>query len=174
MYSFLNDKELYGSMSSEPTSVPNGAPRMQQAGAVSVQTQQAPRERPAEVRPVPPPQPPQLPEIFFKSLAVLEQRLMSLEERVVVTLEKLSSEAQKPRAETNNLNFWTFLMAVALSTVLVLFLSNFLRPRAPPPPAQSSVPFMIQSLPPQTQLAQLSGPPTPLIFSAPTSFLPRT
>ena len=175
MYSFLNDKELYGSMSSEPASMPNGAPRMQQAGPVSVQMQQPSRERPAEMRPVPPPQPPQLPEIFFKSLAVLEQRLMSLEERVVVTLEKLSSEAaHKPRVEGHNLNFWTFLMAVALSTALVLFLSNFLRPRAVPPPPQSPVPFMIQSLPPQTQLAQLSGPPTPLIFSAPTSFLPRT
>ena len=174
MYSFLNDKELYGSMSSEPTSVPHGVPRMQQAGPVSVQTTQAPRERPAEMRPVSPPQSAQLPEIFFKSLAVLEQRLMSLEERVVVTLEKLSSEAQKPRVEANNLNFWTFLMAVALSTVLVLFLSNFLRPSALPPPAQSSMPFMIQSLPPPTQLAQLSSPPTPLIFSAPTSFLPRT
>jgi hypothetical protein len=98
---------------------------------------------------------------------------MSLEERVVVALEKITSEAQKPRAEGNNLNFWTFLTAVALSTVLVLFLVNFLRPRALLPPAQSSVPFMIQSLPPQAQLAQLSSPPTPLIFSAPTSFLPR-
>jgi len=174
MYSFLNDKELYGTMASEQASVPNGTPRMQpqQAGPVAVQTQQVPRERPPEARPPPP----ALPDIFFKSLAVLEQRLMSLEERVVTALEKLSSETgqRPPRTESVGLNFWTFLLAVALSTAFVLFLFNFLRPKTAPPFPQAPMPFMIQSLPPQAPLPQLSSPPTPVIFAAPASFLPRS
>jgi len=179
MYSFLNDKELYGSTLSDQTSAPTTrAHAMHQGGSVTVQTQGA-RERPADVvaRPPPAPNPNVIPEIFFKSLAVLEQRLMSLEERVVVALEKLSSEAvSRPHnTESVGINFWTFSLAVALATALLFCLMNFLRPRLPPvPPQASPMPFVIQSLPPPQSPPQLISPPTPIIFSAPASFLPRS
>jgi len=185
MYSFLNDNELYGSTLLEQANHPTTAPimhAMQPGAPVAVQTQQIPRERPTEARPVPaPPSNPQpISEFFLKSFAILEQRLLSLEERVVVALEKISSAdaACKQRTETSGMSFWTFLLAVALSTGIVLLILKVTRQTSAS--QATPMPFVLQSMPPlQSMPAQvqpglsLSGPPTPIIFSAPTSFLPR-
>lgn len=187
MYSFLDDKELYGSTLSGQASPQKSPPRnhtMQQAGPVRVQMQQTSREGERErdealqAQPAPqaPTQPQPVPEIFLRAFSLLEQRLLGLEERIVVALERLSSYESAPKPSSNGFsaNFWFFLIAVAVSTALTFFLFNATRWRAVPlgpAPAthQASMPFLIQSLPP----AHVSGPPTPILFSAPSSFLPR-
>jgi len=195
MYSFLDDKELYGSTLSGQASPQTSPPRnhtVQQAGPVRVQMQQTSRggerdEAPQAQQAPQAPKPPQpVPEIFLRAFSLLEQRLLGLEERVVVALERMSSYESAPKPSSNGFstNFWYFLIAVAVSTALTVFLFNATRWRAGPMgPAthathatQVSMPYLIQSLPP-AQVAsgglQLSGPPTPILFSAPSSFLPR-
>jgi len=195
MYSFLDDKELYGSTLSGQASSQTSPPRnhtVQQAGPVRVQMQQtsrggerdeAPQVQQAQQAPQAPKPPQPVPELVLRAFSLLEQRLLGLEERVVVALEKMSSYESAPKPSTNgfSMNFWYFLIAVAVSTALTVFLFNATRWRAGPMgPAthapQVSMPYLIQSLPP-AQVAsgglQLSGPPTPIFFSAPSSFLPR-
>lgn len=197
MYSFLDDKELYGSTLSGQASPQKSPPRnhtTQQAGPVRVQMQQTSREGErerdealqAQQAPQAPKQPQPVPEIFLRAFSLLEQRLLGLEERIVVALERLSSyeSAPKPSSDGFSANFWFFLIAVAVSTALTFFLFNATRWRAvplgpamPAMPAmhathathQASMPFLVQSLSP----AHVSGPPTPILFSAPASFLPR-
>jgi hypothetical protein len=188
MYSFLDDKELYGSTLSGQASPQKSPPRnhtMQPAGPVRVQMQQTSREGERErdealqAQPAPqaPKQPQPVPEIFLRAFSLLEQRLLGLEERIVVALERMSSYESAPKPSSNGFsaNFWFFLIAVAVSTALTFFLFNATRWRAVPlGPAmhathQASMPFLIQSLP----AAHVSGPPTPILFSAPSSFLPR-
>ena len=169
MYSFLNDSDLYGSsLSEEPSPVPRRSAQPQPSGPVSVQT--SPRGG-QEVRPPDPPS-----DVFLRSAAVLEQRIMNLEERLLVTLAKFSSEmaavAARPPREAAGVTFWTFLLAVAAASGLVLLVTWIFRPRWSPPqpmPQAMPQPLLLQGLPAQSVPLM---PPTPIIFTAPPTFLP--
>lgn len=173
MYSFLNDRELYGTPLAEqaPAPGPQRAPAGPSAGApVAVQA-----AHPSAQAPQPSP-----PDVFLKSAALLEQRILSLEERLVVALAKFSSEmaaaAAKRPCEGAATNFWTFVLAVALASGLVLLVAWMFRPRWPgPSPQAAAIPqLLVQSLPAQAAavpLLQAGAPPTPVIFAAPPTFL---
>lgn len=175
MYSFLNDRELYGTPLAEqpPAPGPQRAPVGPSGGApVAVQA----AHHSAQAPPPPPP------DIFLKSAALLEQRVLSLEERLVVALAKFSTEmaaaaAAKRPCEGAATNFWTFVLAVALASGLVLLVAWMFRPRWPGPSPQqaAAIPqLLVQSLPAQAAavpLLQAGAPPTPVIFAAPPTFL---
>jgi len=109
----------------------------------------------------------------------MEKRLISLEERLVAALEKLATDELRRAQPTSSSTWWSFLLAVVVSTLLALVLCHLLgkRPAAQPMPMifQGMPQTLTQTLPqglPQG-LPQLSAPPTPVLFAAPTSFLPR-
>ena len=97
---------------------------------------------------------------------------MNLEERLLVTLAKFSSEmaaaAARPAREAAGVTFWTFLLAVAAASGLVLLVTWICRPRWSPPQAVPQ-PLLLQGLPAQSVPLM---PPTPIIFTAPPTFLP--
>ena len=162
MYSFLNDTDLYGSsLSEQGMQAAPKASQLRSSGPVSVQTHSRPEAR------APPP------DIFLQSIALLEQRILNVEERLVVALAKFSSEmaaaaAARQPSESATMSFWTFVLAVAAASSLVLLMVWLCRPRWSPP--QSQLPqLVLQGLPAQSLIP---APPTPIIFTAPPTFLP--
>jgi|LauGreSBDMM110SN_4_FD.fasta_scaffold02203_5 hypothetical protein len=194
MFSFLDDKELYGSSLDGRRGGQNSTPRAQgSAPPVRVPEEDQGAGRPrqdAEARTPPEQQqlPPQIQDIIFKSFSILEQRLLTLEERMVTALERLSSSEDRactPVPATST--FWSSLFCIVISIVTALLFVNLFWRRSPPElpllttASQPSpgVPYIIQSLPPAHHSLAAGGvalpppPPTPLFFSAPASFLPR-
>jgi hypothetical protein len=171
MYSFLNDRDLYGStLSEQPSPAPQRSAQLQSSGPVLVQTLHS-RDRPEARAPDPPP------DFFLKSVAVLEQRILSLEERLAVALAKFSTEmaaaaARRP-SEAAGMSFWTFALAVVAASGLVLLLTWLCRPRWSPPPQPAMPQLVLQGLQAQS-LPTMPGPPTPIIFTAPPTFLPSS
>lgn len=171
MYSFLNDRELYGtSLSEQPIGVPQRTAQLQPSGPVAVHTMHSRSEARTAEAPTP------SPEIFFKTTAMLEQRILNLEERLVVALAKFSSEmaaaaAARKSSEPVAVSFWTFTLAVMLATGLVLLFAWLCRPRWQAPASATMPQLVLQSLPAQS-LPLMQAPPTPVIFTAPPTFLP--
>ena len=188
MYSFLDDQELYGSSLAGGGGGDGGpgrqggvggssaaaAPVSRRGGAFAAPLQAAVRAAaPQAVAPPPPPAAQQ--ELLLRSFGLLDQRLLSLEERLVAALERLASDGRlgacPPPASPS---WWGCCLAVALSTALALLLCRFLfRGPASGAALPPGMPIVLQGLPPAGGVGGAAAPPTPLFFAAPNSFLQR-
>jgi hypothetical protein len=178
MFSFLNDKELYGA-------APTDGPQAQQP---------LPRAQPPPTFPLhlskgnPPPQsvlPAPAPDVVLKGLSALDQRIFSLEDRLVSALERSSLAEErrlKDQVKSAPHGMWSlFFMAVAASLLTwMLMKAPWRRAPAYPEAVLQHPPYVIQGLPPLppangagVQLPPPGSTSTPVLFAAPTSFLPR-
>ena len=204
MFSFLDDKELYGTsldgQPGRPAPTHGGShvshmggggaspppPEMTRSGATDGRRDAQGGQPPVQQ---PPPRVSQFQDVVFKSLALMEQRMVSLEERVVLALEKLSFEEARERSVSraphpSSQGFWSLALTAAFCTVVALLAVRLIWPRNPSEAASSmqtatAMPYVIQGLGASAQQPLLhmhqvaSSPPTPVLFSAPTSFLTR-
>jgi len=149
MFSFLNDSELYGAPLGPPA--PLGRPGPPQASA-------------------PPPAPPSPAEppavtldVFFKAIAHLEKRFLSLEERLLLYHQTLEKQLDERRDRGSDFS-WLKVLAILVGVSLVLYLFFCRLPK----PAPSAEQFPVPQLP----AASAAAPPTP-IFVLPSSFVGR-
>lgn len=188
MYSFLDDQELYGSslagggdggpgrQGGAGSSSAAAAPVSRRGGAFAAPLQAAARAAAPQAVAPPAPAPSPQQELLLRSFGLLDQRLLSLEERLVAALERLASDGRlgacPPPASPS---WWGCCLALALSTALALLLCRFLfRGPAPGAALPPAVPIVLQGLPPTGGVGgAAAGPPTPLFFAAPNSFLQR-
>lgn len=102
----------------------------------------------------------------LRAFGILEQRLVSLEERLVAALERLSA-----RECGNKWSLWSVFVVVSMAVVITLLATRMRR----------DAPFVLQAFPSAAGLPGLPlpgvaglpnlGPPTPLFYAAPSSFL---
>lgn len=193
MFSFLDDKELYGGASPQAPaargasfgapSANDGTSGARDSGfALRQSSPRASRGEAAGAGAAPPEaaaaEPP-LAALLFKSLSLMDQRLLSLEERLVGALERLASEARRGGLSQpcSGQSWWTYCLSVMASTVLALILIRFLWRGGPA--GQSSFaagPLATASSMPMRRAADASSfaaspSATPLFFAAPNSFL---
>jgi len=168
MFSFLEDKELYGSNlageATRATSIHMTASR----GPVQVGT--TAHQPAADTKPPAPPQPPSITlahfEIMLRALSSMERRIVAVEEKTTQVLDRLTAAPT-----TNGSSFWCTILVCLATVLLTVWL---LRPSHA---STSHMPtFLPQQLPAQVTsgvyLSHNGGPPTPLLLAAaPTSFL---
>lgn len=176
MYSFLDDKELYGAplVASAPPTVPASGAVMQ--GGV----------HPSGARRAPPPvasppaeqDPGVLPvslEVFLKTIAHLEKRLLALEEKVLLSTQRMEQQVKEvglAHAKRSDVNWWGFALSIALAVGLsVLLMRSFGRQPALSEPLPQAPQVVVPLQAPLPQAA--SGmPPTPVyLMTAPQTFL---
>ena len=174
MYSFLDDKELYGA-----PLVPTAPPPGPASGSIlqgGVHPSGGRRAPPPVVSPAEQ-DPGALPvslEVFLKTIAHLEKRLLALEEKVLVSAQKMEQQVKEvslAHAKRSDVNWWAFALAIALAVGLsVLLMRSFGRPPVLSEPLPQA-PQVVMPL--QAPLPAASGmPPTPVyLMTAPQTFL---
>jgi len=164
LYSFLDDRELYGSGAGGGARGDDAAPLAGPQVSVAMTRQHRPGAAAAPQPALPPAGPDvgALLDAVFGGMARVERRLAAVEERIAASLERLAALEEK-RAVVSRGDGWCSWAATLLLLALLTYpLLRATSPRAAPAPA---IPVLVSQPP---------AAPTPVLFAptAPSTFLP--
>ena len=166
LYSFLDDRELYGSG--------GGGARGEDAPALpgpQVSVAMTRQQKPGATAAPPVAQPPApagpdmgaLLDAVFGGLARVERRLVTVEERIAASLERLAALEEKRAVASRGDGWWSWAATLLLLAVLCYGLLRATNPRV----EASAFPVLVSQPP---------AAPTPVLYAptAPPTFLPTT
>lgn len=113
-------------------------------------------------------------DVFLKTIAHLEKRLLALEEKVLVSTQKTEQQVKEvglALAKRSDVNWWGFTLSIALAVFLsVLLVRSFARPPSLSEPLAQAPQVVVPLQPPLP--AAPGMPPTPVyLMTAPQTFL---
>ena len=189
MYSFLDDKDLYGAplvneAVAQQASLPSGAVSHPPPNQTGVRGGLRGGQSVSETRPPPAPlDAAQVIDLIHRTFAALDKKFLGLEERLLLGIQKIEtrcSEVNERCSQATRSMWWMVLVAVATSVSLTLLLLRWFPARMPPAPGQTLYQSAPLIMPIQTPSAAQAGqsvlsPPTPVfVMPAPSTFLAPT